>query len=408
MAAIIFVFYAYLVFSIYDKIITALTFEKGEGYMDISALHDFHPYDTGLELPVKDLLASYQGQGAAERGMCGRDAFIALLAGVAALRRTPGIPGPGEAGEEYFTTLPICAEEESREACRAHLEKIFGITDKDSMLDFCRQEILCHSQYLDFEGFWEGRPPFSMYQLQDGAREFFTVARDFSAQFYEIVGHRGYLAWDISECVGHLRAGFACGLISRRELDDLAEHWITQAQIFGSWPEYAASLVCGQMYWDFRHGTKLPQLQEGQKLWMRLVHTLLEDNRAWGSDLWYVPPRRKEFLLWPPQLKKYLTHWDGPAGCFVTDEITIAGRKVGWCYREQPDGELPDSGWRFFAGDESESYIDDPSHTEVCELNTVCNYDPDILPLLDAPYGSAFARGEDGQFEPAGFPVRTD
>ena len=31
-------------------------------------------------------------------------------------------------------------------------------------------------------------------------------------------------------------------------------------------------------------------------------------------------------------------------------------------------------------------------------LNTICNYDPDLIPLLSAPYGSAFARGEDGAF----------
>ena len=32
--------------------------------------------------------------------------------------------------------------------------------------------------------------------------------------------------------------------------------------------------------------------------------------------------------------------------------------KVGYCYREKPDGDW-DSGWRFTAGDESEEYMDD-------------------------------------------------
>lgn len=372
--------------------------------MKISELTDFHPYDTRLALPVKDLLTAYEEQGIPPRSMCGPDAFIALLAGVAALRRTPGIPGPGESGEAYFTTLPLCRDEQSRAACRAHLEKVFGITDRQSMLNFCMQEIMCNSQYLDFEGFWEGRPPFALDELQEDARRFFTVARDFSAQFYEIVGHRGYLAWDIGECVGHLRAGYACGLISREELYDLSEHWITQAQIFRSWPEYAASLVCGQMYWDFRHGSKLPVLEEGQELWMRLVRNLLDNDSAWGSGLWHVPPRRKAFLLWPPEFKQYLTRWDGPVGCFATDEITVMGKPVGWCYREEPDDGVPDSGWRFFSGEEPEGYTDDPSNTEICELNCICNYDPDVMPLLAAPYGSAFARGKNGKFEKAAFP----
>ena len=51
--------------------------------MKISELTDFHPYDTGLALPVKDLLTAYEEQGIPPRSMCGPDAFIALLAGVA-------------------------------------------------------------------------------------------------------------------------------------------------------------------------------------------------------------------------------------------------------------------------------------------------------------------------------------
>ena len=39
----------------------------------------------------------------------------------------------------------------------------------------------------------------------------------------------------------------------------------------------------------------------------------------------------------------------------------------------------------------------------VYSLNTICNYDPDILPLLTAPYGTAYARGEDGKFHAESF-----
>ena len=137
---------------------------------------------------------------------------------------------------------------------------------------------------------------------------------------------------------------------------------------------------------------------------MRLVRNLLDNDSAWGSGLWYVPPRRKAFLLWPPEFKQYLTRWDGPVGCFATDEITVMGKPVGWCYREEPDDGVPDSGWRFFSGEEPEGYTDDPSNTEICELNCICNYDTDVIPLLAAPYGSAFARGKNGKFEKAAFP----
>ena len=359
-------------------------------------LSDFNPLDTGPEQPILALLQARRD--ASPRTACGREQFLALLAGVPALRKTPGLPGPGEMGGDYFTTLPRCGSPLDEAACRAHLKGVFGITDKDSLLEFCDREILCHSQYLDFEGFWENRPPFDLSQLEEGPREFFQSARDFSAQFYPVTGHRGYLAWDISECTGHLRAGLACGLLTREEFDQLAEHWIVQAQIFRSWAEYAASLVCGALYWDFRQGARLPQLQKSQEMWLKLVSLLLDDGGAWGSGLWYAPPRKKPYKLWPPEFRLYLPHWHEPNGCFATDHITVLGKKVGWCYREEPDGQFPDSGWRFFSGEESDDYVNDLEHTGVYDLNSICNCDPEILPLLSAPFGTAYARGADGKF----------
>lgn len=35
---------------------------------------------------------------------------------------------------------------------------MFGITDKESLRDFCNREIRVHENYLDFESFWENRP----------------------------------------------------------------------------------------------------------------------------------------------------------------------------------------------------------------------------------------------------------
>ena len=90
--------------------------------------------------------------------------------------------------------------------------------------------------------------------------------------------------------------------------------------------------------------------------------------------------------------KGYMSN--GTAGCFATNRITKDGQKVGYMYREEPDAdsELPDSGWRFFAGDETDEYANDPDNVNIYSLNTICAFDPDIKPYLDAPYGSAFIR----------------
>ena len=374
--------------------------------MDLAHLQDFHPYETGLTAPIRELLADDGARPA--RVPCERDACLNLLAGVPALRKTPGLPGPRDVSG-YFTALPKRLAPREAALCKAHLKKVFDISSKQSLLDFCNRELRCQENYLDFEGFWEGRPPFELDGLNKDGEKFFTAMRDFSAQFYNIVGHLGYLAWDISECMGHLRTGYACGLLSREEFDRLAEDWAVQAQAFHSWEEYAASLVCGALYWDFRQGAELPALRESQGLWLRLVCTLLADKSAWGGGFWYEPPRKKAFRLWPSEVRMYLRDWEGPNGCFVTDRIAVDGCKVGWCYREEPETEFPDSGWRFFAGDEDQAYLSEADRVNVVDLNFVCNLDPEAAALLEAPYNSAFVRdGETGGFRPEPFEMPED
>jgi hypothetical protein len=95
---------------------------------------------------------------------------------------------------------------------------------------------------------------------------------------------------------------------------------------------------------------------------------------------------------------KELFHWDEAEGCFATDRILVDGCKVGYMYREEPDGEW-DSGWRFSAGDESDEYMDNPVNSGIYALNTIANYDPEIIPLLTSPYGSAFVRKKKGGFQ---------
>ncbi|MEL6555500.1 MAG: DUF2185 domain-containing protein [Cyanobacteria bacterium J06621_11] len=83
----------------------------------------------------------------------------------------------------------------------------------------------------------------------------------------------------------------------------------------------------------------------------------------------------------------------GYGACFVTDKIMVEGRKVGYVYRETPDNEV-DSGWRFMAGDESTEYMDNHLNMGVYDVNTLANYDPEVIAYLESPAGSAFARLE--------------
>ncbi len=108
-------------------------------------------------------------------------------------------------------------------------------------------------------------------------------------------------------------------------------------------------------------------------------------------------PRNKVFKIPGDQIRRLIPKM---GGCFASDRITVDGAPVGYMYREQPDRDI-DSGWRFFAGDESPEYADTPGNFTIYEVNTICNYDPAIIPFLDAPVGSAFGRVEGtDKFEP--------
>jgi hypothetical protein len=88
--------------------------------------------------------------------------------------------------------------------------------------------------------------------------------------------------------------------------------------------------------------------------------------------------------------------------CYASDHITVEGYPVGFMYREEPDTEF-DSGWRFLSGLETDEYVNTISNIGLHDVNTIANYDRDIIPFLDAPPGSAFERDEDGRFSPVDF-----
>ncbi len=63
-----------------------------------------------------------------------------------------------------------------------------------------------------------------------------------------------------------------------------------------------------------------------------------------------------------------------------------SGRKVAFSESERPD-DCVDSGWRFLSGPDQRVIP-----IVIRDVNTIANWDPDIIPLLDSPIPSAFAR----------------
>jgi hypothetical protein len=101
----------------------------------------------------------------------------------------------------------------------------------------------------------------------------------------------------------------------------------------------------------------------------------------------------KQFKLTADEIKPVA---EGYGGCLATDKITVEGYPVRFMYREAPGNEV-DSGWRFMSGFEDEAYMDEPDNHAIYDVNTIANYDPSIVPFLDAPEGSAFEKPSDAE-----------
>ena len=128
------------------------------------------------------------------------------------------------------------------------------------------------------------------------------------------------------------------------------------------------------------------------------IREMARDIEALRKELYEAAGRNRDYYVKAEDMQNLLPDWEEANGCIATSRITVEGCKVGYCYREEPDGDW-DSGWRFTAGDESDEYMDDPNNAGIYGLNSICNDDPDIIPLLHTPAPCAFERGENGVFQ---------
>lgn len=81
--------------------------------------------------------------------------------------------------------------------------------------------------------------------------------------------------------------------------------------------------------------------------------------------------------------------------CFATDMITVDGKGVNFMYREKAKEWEVDSGWKFFSWYEDDDYINNPSNTKIYDVNTIANYEQDIIPFLNYPNNVAFERNQE-------------
>ncbi len=104
---------------------------------------------------------------------------------------------------------------------------------------------------------------------------------------------------------------------------------------------------------------------------------------------------KKKFKLSADDIKRMVP---SIGGAIATDMITVDGNKVDYMSHKETEREN-DSGWIFYGGGETQEYIDDSNNMAIYDVNTIANYDPDIIPFLTYPPGTEVERNSDGKLE---------
>lgn len=139
------------------------------------------------------------------------------------------------------------------------------------------------------------------------------------------------------------------------------------------------------------YGTHM-QLDEAISLVEGISGTVAPLAKSFTFQSWDGTTGETPFAIAEEELKPLA---EGLGSCFATDMVTRGDRGVNYMYREEPSSD-DDSGWRFFAGQEPADYMENPANTSIYDVNTIANYEPDIIPLLNSPAGSEFERDATG------------
>ena len=300
-----------------------------------------------------------------------RDQFTRLLASPAAARKVPGIPGRMDENGEY-----ICNEDEAK-IVRDFMAKMYKIDSKDSLISYQKYQFRGSVEYEQFMTFWKEAPLFDINELEPQGRAAFEHMINLAKAFYPMLEEKGLYAWDICEYIGVSRIARACGIIDGDEFNEIVDRFVRKAQVFyHSFKEYALSYLCGALYFPASN-FGMDGLDQFFNIQKNVLKYLFDENGDWCYYKWYEPAEREWVAVYP-----------GNIGCFVTKAALDKG--IEYMYHDEPSPNHPDSGWRFFHGDETEDYVNDIQNTQIVSLNTICNLCPTVLAFLEAPVKSAY------------------
>lgn len=301
-----------------------------------------------------------------------RKQFTRLLTEVASSRKVPGISKRMNENENYH-----CNTFEKNDT-RKFLKQVFHIEKKEDLIEFSKYQFKGSVQYEQFMTFWKDAPLFNVNELNPDAKEFFEKCKSIAEVSYPLLQERGFYANDIGDFICVCRICNACEILTDEEFEEIADRYVRKALVFyRSFKEFALSYLCGVLYSIMYNSTDLEGVEKFMELQIAIMSNLFREGAPWEYYSWYRPEKPELVQLYP-----------GDPACIVSRKAMEEG--IGFMYRDKPNKDRNDSGWRFFHGDESDEYINNTENVRFESINTICNYRPDVLAYLEAPAGCAY------------------
>ncbi len=276
----------------------------------------------------------------------------------------------------------------------------YGINDADSATQSIGRACFrgAHWQFMQFSAVDSESIKNDMQEMSPQSKEKFLKCKEFSDALSAAISPKGYLGWDVSLGIDIMREAVFCDYFEEPTANKMLADIVKPVlKTFNNWVEYALSVVAGGTYIAYKNSDfNMDEAVGNFDYLLDKVNRLFNDDtvHVWRAYNWY---KKKEYF---PTLdvKNLKTLVKSEQGCFVSDRISIDGEKPCFVYREEPFKNFPDSGWRFFAGDESKEYMADRDKSNIFQLNVIANFDDSIIPLLDAEVNTAFIRKHDEDF----------
>lgn len=321
------------------------------------------------------------------------ETFANVLTGIQSFRRLPGISDHMGFAPNYH-----CSTKEEADELKEYLSSVFGISDAQSLTSQALEFFHIYDEFFDFASEWDGTPNFKPEDLDEESRTHYINSRDFAEQLRDLVGLNGFLAWDVGERLMLIRTSAACGVID----DDTCRRLMAAEvnailAVFNNFADFAISALAGCVYFMFVSMGRSEE--DGLAGFLDINLSIVE--RLFAEGIWPLN-------AWCERITKYLAIDEeslvqiipdemGQLFCVVTDRVLVEGFNISVMIREE-SVDSSDSGWRFFAGNEDDDYVENRSNFGTVDLNLASNYSQDIVPLLDSPVGSFIVREDDGVF----------